>query len=464
MPVERRVSAIGMLKSRKENRLYKTTTTEPGWLTEKKGIIMPEFVSRLRRKLYQKAKHEPGFRFYTIYVHIYQKDIIRAAWELVKANGGAPGIDGVTIEEVIEGKHGAIGAEIIDELKTKTYKAKPVKRVYIQKQNGKLRPLGIPTVKDRIIQMALLLVLEPIFEADFMECSYGFRPEKSAHQAIKEIQNNIKEGYTTIYDADLQGYFDSIPHEKLMKCVEKRISDRSVLKLIRMWLNAPVIERDEQGKPKPPQKPKKGTPQGGVLSPLLANIYLHWFDKVFHGMHGLFKRIGAKLVRYADDFVIMIKSEIKGWKEWIVNVLEGKFGLVINREKTRILNIDEPGTVLEFLGYGFRFDKSRGNMKYLNICPSNKSIKKEKERLKVMTDEKQCCTPIMELIQRLNSHRLGWANYFSYGYPGKAFRTTNEYARLRLRQHLRRRSQRKYKKPENTTLYHHLKDLGLIYL
>jgi RNA-directed DNA polymerase len=237
----------------------------------------------LRQKLSQKAKQEPKFRFYALYDRVYRWDTLAAAWELVCANRGAPGIDGVTFDKIIDSDEGVVGflKSLQEDLQAKRYTAQPVRRVYIPKTDGKQRPLGIPTIRDRVCQMAVLLILEPIFEADFEDCSFGFRPGRSAHQALEMIRQHLEAGYRQVYDADLQGYFDSIPHDKLIACLRMRVVDRSVLSLIRSWLEAVVVEEDEAGKTTG-HRSQQGTPQGGVLSPLLANVYLHWFDKRFY--------------------------------------------------------------------------------------------------------------------------------------------------------------------------------------
>ena len=417
---------------------------------------LPPKLSALRQTLYLKAKREPAFRFYSLYGLIARFDVLEAAWALVAANDGAPGVDGVTIDQIGAAPGGAatLLATLQQELQTKQYRPRAVRRVFIPKPNGKQRPLGIPTVRDRVVQTAAVLILGPIFEAEFQACSYAYRAGRSAQDAVRAVAHGVKAGDTVVYDADLQAYFDSIPHDKLLQCVARRVADRSVLRLIRQWLTAPVEERDKDGRPRR-QRPTQGTPQGGVISPLLANLYLHWFDVVFHRRGGPAQWAGARLVRYADDFVILAKAIGPPLTTWVETTVEGWMGLTINRAKTRVVPLG-PEASLDFLGYAFRYrpDKHRRDGSwYFTVEPSVGAVARLRTKLRALTDRRRGYRPVTEVIGQVNRVLRGWGEYFKLGRPTPVYRAINAFVVHRIHCHLRRRSQRRCRPPAGMSEY-----------
>ena len=422
-------------------------------------------IALMTERLARKAAAEPKFRFYRLFWWITHEQTLRCAWERVRANGGAPGVDGVTFQMIERSEGGVDGflAGLQKELRENAYRASPLRRKYIEKANGKMRPLGIPTVKDRVVQCAVKTVIEPIFEEDFHDCSFGFRPNRSAQDAVARIAENVKKGKALVYDADLSSYFDTIPHDKLMAAVQMRISDGRVLGLIRHWLK--VCVQEPNGVRISPKG--RGTPQGGVISPLLANIYLHWFETIVSLTAKACGQVIRSIVRYADDFVILARSWVDGFLQRVEGILEGRMGLTVNREKTKVLDFREPHTTLTFLGYDFRMVRDRlfgTGKRYLTFGPSKKSMKGIREKIHAITHARNGLLTVEKVVGRLNKLTKGWGAFYSVGYPSKAFHAVNGYALRRMARFLNRKSQRRYRLKFADTYYGELNHYGMYWL
>ena len=401
------------------------------------SLKTPVKIRTFQRKLYLKAKAEPDYRFYLLYDKVYREDTVYHAYRLAKANGGSPGVDGVTfgmiesegLEEWLSG--------IRTELKDKAYKPQPVKRVMIPKAGGGKRPLGIPTIRDRVVQTALKLVIEPIFEADLEDNTYGYRPERSALDAVRKVHKLLCKGYTDVVDADLSKYFDTIPHQELMQCLARRIVDRHVLHLIKLWLKSPVEERDKNGKRRMSgdRKSTRGVPQGGVISPLLANLYINRFLKYWR-MTERDEAFRAHVISYADDFVILSRGNAASALQWTREVME-RLKLNLNEEKT--VTRDALEESFDFLGYTFGSVWFRKDgTKYMSACPSRKSAARLKGKVHFILRpfEKG---PWPEVCGRLNALLRGWCTYFSYGTTQIVYRAVERYVYERVRLFLKRR-------------------------
>ena len=402
------------------------------------SLTTPEKIRSLQRKLYVKAKAEPAFRFYVLYDKICRADILLHAYRLARANAGAPGVDGMTFAGIEERGLEAWLAGLREDLVSKRYRCDPVRRVMIPKASGDgERPLGIATIRDRVVQTAAKIVLEPIFEADFEDTAYGYRPRRGALAAVKEVHRHLVRGNTDVVDADLSRYFDSIPHSDLLRSVARRIVDRNVLRLIKMWLRAPVEERDADGTRRMSggKGSKLGTPQGAVVSPLLANIYMNRFLKHFR-QSGAAEAFRAHVVAYADDLVILSRGRAAEALTWMRDAMT-KLGLTLNKAKTSLK--DARKERFDFLGYSFgpHWFKKNGKW-YLGASPSKKSM----QRFKTKVGDRLVpanVAPWDDVRDELNSMLLGWSHYFSYGATAGAYKHVDWHVYQRARDFLTRR-------------------------
>jgi group II intron reverse transcriptase/maturase len=380
-----------------------------------------------------------------LYDKVYRADILRHAYNLVRSNKGAPGIDGVSFETIEAGEGVELFLErLTEEVKNRTYRPMPVRRVMIPKPDGSQRPLGIPTIRDRVVQMAVKLVIEPIFEADFCECSYGFRPKRSAHDAVDDVADALHKGYSLVIDADLSKYFDTIPHAKLMAVVAERIVDGRMLHLIKQWLKSPVVEKGKDGKNhiSGGKSNKRGTPQGGVISPLLANLYLHLLDRIWE-RHNLERRYAARLVRYADDMVVLSARDTDKPLSMLKHVLE-RLGLTLNEAKTNIVNAWD--TSFDFLGFEIWMQRSMISGKaYPHVQPGKKAVVLIKAQTTDLTRRALTPMPLPMLIERLNQTLRGWTGYFHYRNSTQVLKMVKWHAEERLRTHMRKRHKIKFR-------------------
>ena len=415
-----------------------------------------EWLREFQKKLQAKAKAEPKFRFYTLYDKTYRMEVLAEAYRKARANGGTSGVDGETFEDVEKKGVADYLAELQREMKERRYVPQPVRRVYIPKPNGKERPLGIPTIRDRIVQTCFLLILEPIFEADFADSSYGFRPGKSAHDAVREIYKYLNWGCVEVYDVDLEQYFDTVDHRRLMKLIARRIADAQVLHVIKQWLSSGYVEDGQH------RQSTKGTPQGGVISPLLANIYLNPVDQAFKRKRLDTLRNGSiHLVRYADDMVILAQRNLEVGIDLLNHYVE-RLGLRLNGEKTRRLHLDI-GNSVDFLGFRFHNVRSRQTGARLTLVrPSPRSQARFRATVRRYVHHS---IPLRtkDQVQNLNRYLRGWMAYFRPGNGAATFRKLAHFVNLRVRHVIwRRRGRRGYGWGKLTSAYIY-GQLGLYY-
>ena len=400
------------------------------------SLTTPVSVQKLQTVLHDKAKESPDRRFHALYDKVYRRDVLAFAWECCKANGGAAGVDGQTFGHIEEYGVERWLDELAKELKDRTYRPHPVRRVYIPKPDGKQRPLGVPTIRDRTVQTAAVLVLEPIFEADLQPEQYAYRKDRSALDAVRHVHKLINTGHGEIVDADLSGYFDSIPHAELMKSVARRVVDGAMLHLIKMWLEAPVEETDERGNKHRSTRNRdegRGTPQGAPISPLLSNLYMRRFVLGWKKL-GHEKRFGACIVNYADDLVICCRGSAEHALAAMREIMQ-KLKLTVNETKTRVCTL--PEEKFDFLGYTFgRCYSPQTGRAYLGTVPSKKRVNRICEAISSETGRNKTGLDQGTVVGKLNRMMTGWANYFCLGPVSKAYRAVEQHARKRLRQWL----------------------------
>jgi len=425
----------------------------------------PEKVEKLQRVLRAKAKESPGYRFHQLYDKLYREDILAWAYECCRRNGGAPGVDGQTFQDIESAGRETWLSELTQELRSKTYRPSAVRRVWIPKADGKQRPLGIPTIRDRVVQMAFVLVVEPIFDEDLPPEQHAYRAGHSAHDAVREVQGWLDRGYTQVVDADLSGYFDTIPHQELMQCLARRISDRHLLHLVKMWLQAAVEETDEKGRTVRTTRNKdegRGTPQGGVASPLLANVYMRRFVLGWKRL-GHERRLDAHIVNYADDFVICCRP---GRAEQAMAAMRGmmeKLRLTVNEKKTRQCSL--PAETFKFLGFEFGPQVSwRTGKRYLTPTPAKKKVQAICEKISEETSGRTTWRTVEKEVGELNRILSGWANYFCLGYVTRAWQIVQQHACRRLRRWLRRKTHARRAGPQNPPDLRLYVDYGLLNL
>jgi len=399
-------------------------------------------LQKLRAALHAKAKSAPDFRFYSLYDKVYRRDVLQAAWEQCRANDGAPGVDGQTFKDIEEYGLERWLDELTEDLRTKRYEPQAVRRVNIPKPDGKQRPLGIPTIRDRVVQTAVLVILEPIFEADLQPEQYAYREGRSALDAVQEVQRLVAQGYCQVVDADLSGYFDSIPHAELMQCVARRVSDKALLHLIKQWLVAAVEETDERGRVQRTTRNKdtrRGTPQGAPLSPLLANLYMRRFVLGWKKL-GHQKRFQAQIVNYADDFVILCRRQAEPALAAMRSMME-RLKLTVNEAKTHVCRLRRAES-FDFLGYTFgRMYSPRTGGAYLGVRPAKKRVLGICRKLNELVGSRPTFIGPEALVYQVNHVIRGWANYFSFGTITPAYQTVHRHACYRVRRWLRRKFQ-----------------------